>query len=1048
MFLFVGQAQFQPAIARQLVELLSFNATGDQHRVDTTEQTGFEDLQFFRQVFFGLLQLHLFDFQSTFVFFYAVTGKDLNVDNGTRDTVRYAQRRVFNVRRFLTEDRAQQFLFRRQLGFTFRRYLTNQNVAAGHFRTDINDTGFIQFRERSFTHVRDVSGDLFRPQLGVTGHARQFLNVDSGETVFLDNTLGNEDGVFEVVTVPRHERYTHVLTQRQLTEVGGRAVCQHVAALNRFAQGHARHLVDAGVLVRTGVLGQVIDVDTCFARVHLVFVNFDNDTGSIHVLNGTATFSHGSNTGVNGNSTFHTGTNQRLISAQSRNRLTLHVRTHQCTVGVIVFQERDQGRTDGYHLLGGYVHVVNLVAAEQAGFAFATAGNQIFYEVAVFIQVGVRLSDNVVAFFDSRQVVNFVSNHTVGHFTIRRLKEAIFVGLRVHGQGVNQTDVRTFRRFDRTYATVVGRVYISNFEACALTGQTAWAECGDTTFVRNLRQRVVLVHKLRQLAGTKELFHCCGNRLGVDHILRHQGIQIAKRQTLFHRTLYTYQANAELVFRHFANGTDTTVAEVVDIVHFAFTVTDIDELLHHFDDVVFAQDTGTFDFVAQQRTVELHTTNRGQIVAVFREEQVLKQTFSGFTSRRLARAHHAVDFYQRAQTIVSRVDAYRFRDVRAVVQIVGEQRFDTLVARLAQLSQQIQAQLHVRRADQFASRFIDIVFSRHFARDIFNRHFDMLDIVFFQLTDMTSRDATAFLNVHFAVGFDIEGGSFTAQTLRNQLHLQLVVANFKDHFFEEQVKDLLSGVIQRAQDDGSRQLTTTVDTNEQVVFRVEFEVQPGTAVRDDTCVIQNLTGGVGLTFVTVKEDARATVQLRNDNTLGTVDNKGTVVGHERNFAHVDFLFFNVFDGAFWRFALVDHQTQFYAQRCRISHATDLTFFNVKNRFAQTVADVLQLGITAVALNREYGTESSFQTILPFRILLDKLLERVKLDRKEIWHIQNLWTFTKILTNTFFLGIGVNHRVPQLADKSTHLPAEGSFLCNTILLTGKWNTFRNACCYHA
>ncbi|VGP76385.1 hypothetical protein SB00610_03712 [Klebsiella quasipneumoniae subsp. similipneumoniae] len=205
---------------------------------------------------------------------------------------------------------------------------------------------------------------------------------------------------------------------------------------------------------------------------------------------------------------------------------------------------------------------------------------------------------------------------------------------------------------------------------------------------------------------------------------------------------------------------------------------------------------------------------------------------------------------------------------------------------------------------------------------------------------------------------------------------------------------------------------------------------------------------MSLTFVTVKEDARATVQLRNDNTLGTVDDKGTVVGHERDFAHVDFLFFNVFDGAFRRFALVDHQTQFYAQRCRVSHATDLTFFNVKNRFAQTVADVLQLGITAVALNWEYGTESSFQTILPFRILLDKLLERVKLDRKEIWHIQNLWTFTKILTNTFFLGIGVNHRVPQLADKSTHLPAEGSFLCNTILLTGKWNTFRNACCYHA
>ena len=166
--------------------------------------------------------------------------------------------------------------------------------------------------------------------------------------------------------------------------------------------------------------------------------------------------------------------------------------------------------------------------------------------------------------------------------------------------------------------------------------------------MRNLRQRVVLVHKLRQLAGAKELFHCRRNRLGVDHILRHQGIQIAQRQTLFHRTLYADQANAELVFRHFANGTDTTVAEVVDIIDFAFTVTDIDELLHHFDDVFFAQDTGTFDFVAQQRTVELHTTNRRQIIAVFGEEQVLEQAFSRFASWWLTRTHHAIDFNQRA----------------------------------------------------------------------------------------------------------------------------------------------------------------------------------------------------------------------------------------------------------------------------------------------------------------------------------------------------------------------------------------------------------------
>lgn len=89
--------------------------------------------------------------------------------------------------------------------------------------------------------------------------------------------------------------------------------------------------------------------------------------------------------------------------------------------------------------------------------------------------------------------MNFVGYNTVSHFTVRGLEETVFVRLCVHGQRVDQTDVRAFRRFDWTYATVVGRVYVSNFKACAFTGQTARAECGDTTFVRNLRQRVVLV---------------------------------------------------------------------------------------------------------------------------------------------------------------------------------------------------------------------------------------------------------------------------------------------------------------------------------------------------------------------------------------------------------------------------------------------------------------------------------------------------------------------------------------------------------------------------
>ena len=55
---------------------------------------------------------------------------------------------------------------------------------------------------------------------------------------------------------------------------------------------------------------------------------------------------------------------------------------------------------------------------------------------------------------------------------------------------------------------------------------------------------------------------------------------------------------------------------MVDIIDFAFTVTDIDELLHDINDVFVAQRTRAFDLVAQQRTVKLHATHGRQIIAV------------------------------------------------------------------------------------------------------------------------------------------------------------------------------------------------------------------------------------------------------------------------------------------------------------------------------------------------------------------------------------------------------------------------------------------------
>ena len=76
-----------------------------------------------------------------------------------------------------------------------------------------------------------------------------------------DDPLGDQDRVLEVVAVPRHERDEHVAAERELAELGRRAVGDDVALLRPVALPHQRTLVDAGVLVRALELGEPVDVD-------------------------------------------------------------------------------------------------------------------------------------------------------------------------------------------------------------------------------------------------------------------------------------------------------------------------------------------------------------------------------------------------------------------------------------------------------------------------------------------------------------------------------------------------------------------------------------------------------------------------------------------------------------------------------------------------------------------------------------------------------------------------------------------------------------------
>ena len=82
------------------------------------------------------------------------------------------------------------------------------------------------------------------------------------------------------------------------------------------------------------------------AAVH----TFNHDTVCINGFNDTAVFCNLTGAGITRHFAFDTGPDQRGFDAQQRHGLALHVRTHQRTVGVVRFNERNQTGCDGHNL--------------------------------------------------------------------------------------------------------------------------------------------------------------------------------------------------------------------------------------------------------------------------------------------------------------------------------------------------------------------------------------------------------------------------------------------------------------------------------------------------------------------------------------------------------------------------------------------------------------------------------------------------------------------------------------------------------------------------
>ena len=141
----------------------------------------------------------------------------------------------------------------------------------------------------------------------------------------------------------------------------------------------------------------------------------DDDPGAVDLFDDAGAAGDHGGAGVAGDHVLHAGADQRRVRLDQRHGLTLHVRAHQGAVGVVVFQEGDQGRGHRHHLLGRDVHEVDLILGRQGHVAVDAHGRPDRRAARPWARAIVGLGDDVLGLLHGRHV-----DHLLGGLAVRR----------------------------------------------------------------------------------------------------------------------------------------------------------------------------------------------------------------------------------------------------------------------------------------------------------------------------------------------------------------------------------------------------------------------------------------------------------------------------------------------------------------------------------------------------------------------------------------------------------------------------------------------------
>ena len=900
-----------------------------------------------------------------------------DVHHHARRARRHAQRGVLHVSGLLTEDGAQQALLRSKVGLALGGNLTHEDVAGLHLGTDAHHAVRSEVLEGIIAHVRDIAGDFLRPELGIASLLLEFLDVDGRVGILLRQALGDDDGVLEVVAVPGHVSHQHVATQSQLTAVGAGAVSQHITGLHGLPALHDGMLVDAGGGIGAHELAKLVDVDALLdirgnaARLgkptlrghRQVAVRRRHDVLCRGGSNDTRALGADHGATVAGALGLNARAHQRSLVHHQRHTLALHVGTHQSTVGVIVLQEGNETGGDGDNLLGGDVHVLHLAGVNLDELALGAGRDAALHEVpraVVAVQLVVGLGDHVVLLLVRRQVIHLIGHDDLGvnHLALlvlllhvldaaeRCLDEAVLINAGIGAQRVDQTDVRTFRGLNRADTAVVRGMHVSHLEAGAVAVQTARAEGREAALVRQLSQRVDLVHELGKLAATEEVAHDGTERLRVDELAGRQVLfgRVAQGHTLLHQTLRAGKAHAALVGNQLTHGTHAAAAQVVDVVHLALSVLQLEHVFDGRQEVNGLDETHVLRHVQTELLVDLVATDAGQVVLLLLLEQAVQSRGSLLHGGRITGAELAENLLESGLTVVSQV----------LLEGLDEGLLLALVNDL-----------------------------------------DFLDAQILHATQSGTADGLVGLGNH------VHAGVTVLHILKGNKVLKLLARHILKTDALDGVELLhqlaVRFIAQIAQESRGKELATAAAAIQEHVHQVagvKLYLQPRAAIRDDA-------EGEDVLAIRVvrllKADARGTVQLGHDNTLRTVDDEGAAIRDHGNLAHVHVLL---------RLVVRTDNAELHVQRgtVRLTCADGRVVRHLRRR--NFVGNVLQTNVVVVTLNREIlnkdGLETHFESLVGFGEALEEFLVGLRLNLDQVGRFNDLLDLTE--TNSLLCGL--------------------------------------------